>query len=54
MSPQTPTIKIGTELECGEVVAITRKGVVVESNGVKTQLSCGEAENGVRPVSQAE
>lgn len=53
MSPQKPLISIGTELTRGTVVAITNKGVVVESNGVKTQLSFGEAENAIRPVSQA-
>ena len=50
-----PIIGLGTELECGEVVAITNKGVtVVDSRGVKTQLTFEEAENAVRPVSQAE
>jgi hypothetical protein len=50
MSPQTPLISIGTELTRGTVVAITNKGVIVESNGAKTQLSFEEAENAVRPV----
>jgi hypothetical protein len=53
MSPQKPLISIGTELTLGTVTAIKRNGVVVESNGVKTQLTFEEAENAVRPVSQA-
>ena len=56
MKPQTPIVKVGTELSCGTVVAITKNGVYIKTPDVVKQFSFIQVErfvNDYRFISQA-